>query len=181
MKQTLIILVFFLATAQSAYPETMTTQDKLRNWRTGVWLLADGSYAIYTDSHYFVVSVSGDSLRTNLYCGGSMIRFTEKGIARAQKIRIRQMPGGPLRVFKDPERLPATGPELLEFDPTLFQPGTCNIADGVIYDSVTEVTDNYILLATCNGDKEKIFSDGRSVYLPAEGGEYWANRIEVFK
>jgi hypothetical protein len=48
----------------------------------------------------------------------------------------------------------------------------------VIYDSVEEETDEYILLATCNGDKEKIFSDGRSVYMPANGGEYWAYRIE---
>ena len=61
-----------------------------------------------------------------------------------------------------------------------FQPGKCNIHEGIIYDSLAEETDDYILLATCNGDKEKIFSDGRSVYMPADGGEFWAHRIEAW-
>ena len=29
-----------------------------------------------------------------------------------------------------------------------------------------------------NSSDEKIFSDGRSVYLPAGGGEFWAYRVE---
>jgi hypothetical protein len=181
MKRILILLIFLIGTADSVWSESITTKDKLRDWRTGVWLLADGSYSIYTDSHYFVVSVGGDSSRTNLYCGASKIRITDKGIARAQTVRIRQMPGGSLQWFKKAENTSNIGSDILKYDSTLFQPGTCNIIDGVIYDSVTEVTDNYILLSTCNGDKEKIFSDGRSVYLPASGGEHWATRIETFK
>jgi hypothetical protein len=69
----------------------------------------------------------------------------------------------------------------MEIDPGLFAPGTCNIKDGIIYDSITEATDQYILLSTCNGDKEKIFSNGVSVYLPAGGGEAYAYRVELFK
>jgi hypothetical protein len=181
MKRILILIVLILCTADSVWSESMTTKDKLRGWRTGVWLLADGSYTIYTDSHYFVVSVGGDSSRTNLYCGASKIRITDKGIARAQTLRIRQTPGGSLQWFKEAENVLVAGLNVLKYDPALFQPGSCNIVSGVIYDSVTEETDNYILLSTCNGDKEKIFSDGRSVYLPASGGEHWATRIETFK
>jgi hypothetical protein len=181
MKRTAIILILVLCTAGSVWSESPTIKDKLREWRTGVWLLADGSYAIYTNSHYFVVSVSGDSVRTNLYCGASQIQFTDKGMVRSQTLRIRKMPGGPLKWVKEPEKSPDSGLDVLEFDPSLFQPGTCNIVNGVIYDSVTEVTDDYILLSTCNGDKEKIFADGRSAYLPAGGGKYWATRIEIIK
>lgn len=181
MKRILIILILLLGAAGSVWSESTITKERLREWRTGVWLLADGSYTIYTNSHYFVVSVSGDSSRTNLYCGASKIRITDKGIARAQTLRIRQMPGGSLQWFKEPENISDIGSEFLKFDPTLFQPGTCNIVNGIIYDSVTEVTDDYILLSTCNGDKEKIFSDGRSAYLPASGGEYWATRIEIIR
>jgi hypothetical protein len=37
------------------------------------------------------------------------------------------------------------------------------------------------LLSTCNGDREKIFSNGISIYLPASGGEAYAYRVERFK
>ncbi len=66
----------------------------------------------------------------------------------------------------------------LAIDPELFRAGVCNIKEGTIYDSITESTDEYILLSTCNGDKEKIFSNGVSVYMPAGGGQYYAYRIE---
>jgi len=69
----------------------------------------------------------------------------------------------------------------MEINSTLFSPGVCNVVDGIIYDSITEATDAYILLSTCNGDKEKIFAKGVSVYLPAGGGEAYAYRIEQFK
>jgi hypothetical protein len=181
MRRILVFLALLLVITGSAQAETAAVGDKLREWRTGVWLLGDGSYAIYTDAHYFVVSVSGDSARTNLYCGASRIRFTDKGMVREQTLRVRQTPGGPLKWFKNPEEISDSGLAPLEYDPTLFKPGTCNIVGGVIYDSVTEVTDDYILLSTCNGDREKIYSDGRSAYLPAGGGEYWSVRIEVFR
>ncbi len=51
----------------------------------------------------------------------------------------------------------------------------------MIYDAVTEVTDEYILLATCNGDSEKIFANGVSVYMPASGGEFYSYRVEEMK
>ena len=143
-------------------------------------MLSDGSYAIYTESHYFVVSARGDSACENIYCGASQIKFTDKGIARKQTLRIRKLPDGELMMSKDPS--PSTDQEhaLFEIDLTLFEPGSCNIKDGIIYDSVTEESEKFILLSTCNGDKEKIFSDGRSAYLPAGGGEYWATRIEAW-
>ncbi len=153
--------------------------NKLAEWRKGVWLLGDGSYAIYTDTHYFVVMVSGDSASPNIYCGASQVQYHRKGMARKQVIRVRQMPGGELTSFK--ENVLGQNAEIhLVIDTTLFAPNTCNIKDGIIYDSVTEETDEYILLSTCNGDKEKIFSNGTSVYLPADGGEFYSLRIERF-
>lgn len=177
------ICVLFLFPALGvllACSQEQTTGDRLREWRQGVWMLTDGSYAIYTENHYFVISASGDSSRANIYCGASQIRFTDKGMARKQTLRVRKFPGGDLAMSKDSP--PANDQDYapLEIDMALFQPGSCNIADGVIYDSVTEETDDFILLATCNGDEEKIFSDGRSAYLPAGGGEYWARRIEAW-
>lgn len=156
-----------------------SVKDKLAEWKKGVWLLGDGSYAIYTDTHYFVVMVSGDSASPNIYCGASQVKFHEKGMARKQVIRVRQLPGGDLVTFK--ENVLGHNAEIpLEIDTTQFAPNTCNIVDGIIYDSVTEVTDEYILLATCNGDKEKIFSNGTAAYLPAGGGEFYSLRIEEF-
>jgi hypothetical protein len=180
MKRTFIylimpLLVFALSCSHGREDRTMA--EKLREWRRGVWQLADGGYAIYTDEHYFVVSASGDSAQANIYCGASRIAFTEKGIARRQDLRIRKFPDGELAVTKNPETAGGEEPAL-NVDMSQFSPGICTVHDGVIYDSVTEVTDLFILLATCNGDMEKIFSDGHSVYMPAAGGEFWAHRIE---
>jgi hypothetical protein len=69
----------------------------------------------------------------------------------------------------------------LRFDPDLFDPEKCVIEDGVIDDSIAEETETYILLSTCNEEREKIFDDGRAVYLPASGGEYWSYRIETWE
>lgn len=155
-------------------------KSQFAEFRKGVWLLADGNYAVYTDTHYFVIFAGGDSKEPNIYCGASQIRFHEKGMARKQIIRVRQMPGSELNFYKESLFRPDKTEKPLEFDPTLFSPGICNIKDGVIYDSITEVTDKYILLSSCNGDKEKIFSNGVSVYLPASGGEAYSYRIEQF-
>ena len=153
--------------------------NKLAEWRKGVWLLGDGSYAIYTDTHYFVVMVSGDSASQNIYCGASQVAYHRKGMARKQVIRVRQVPGGDLMSFK--ENVLGENAEIpLVIDTTLFAPNTCNIKDGIIYDSITEQTDEYVLLATCNGDYERIYSDGRAAYLPAGGGEFYSIRIEKF-
>jgi hypothetical protein len=175
MKRIPIYLLIVLIVSCST---TQTTGEKLRQWRRGVWQLADGSYAIYTDSHYFVVSANGDSAQANIYCGGSQLRITDKGMARKQTLRIRKLPGGDLQLLKESRSNSEPREAVLQLDMTQFEPGKCNTNKGIIYDSVTEESDEYILLATCNGDKEKIFSDGRSVYMPASGGEFWAYRIE---
>jgi hypothetical protein len=70
--------------------------------------------------------------------------------------------------------------EPLEVDMEQFSPGTCNIVEGVIYDSVTEETSEYILLSSCNGDKMQLFRDGRSLYKSSDGSETWSYRIETW-
>ncbi len=176
--------IFALFTVSCSAPpleekNQLSEGNKLAEWRKGVWLLGDGSYAIYTDTHYFVVMVSGDTSAPNIYCGASQIQFHRKGMARKQVIRVRQLPGGDLVTFK--ENVLGHNAEIpLEIDTSQFAPNTCNIRNGIIYDSITEVTDEYILLTTCNGDHEKIFSKGVSVYLPAGGGEAYSIRIESF-
>ncbi len=175
----LFVMMFsfaFMVPASSQTPDDV--EARLREWRKGVWLLPDGSYTVYTDNHYFVLSAGGDSSRPNLYCGSSQVRYSPKGMARKQVMRLRQAPGrNPVFFVKnmfqeDHSEVP------MVIDPALFTTGTCNIKDGIIYDSITEVTDTYILLSTCNGDKEKIFSNGVSVYMPAGGGEAYAYRVE---
>jgi hypothetical protein len=178
MRRPATCILVFLAVLTLSCSTDQTTGETLREWRRGVWLLADGNYAVYTDSHYFVVSASGDSARANVYCGSSQIAFTDLGMARRQTLRVRKFPGGELKLSKTLEAF-ADGAEVpLQLDMTQFESGTCNIHEGIIYDSVTEITDQYILLATCNGDRERILADGRSVYMPAGGGEFWAHRIE---
>lgn len=161
---------------------TPTLSERLRTMRTGVWLNASGVYTVWTDEHYFVVSASGDGSSTNVYCGASQIRFTDKGIARKQNVRLRQRGMGDPTIFTDESafRKAADGVEELplKIDTGMFDPTTCVTEGGVIYDSISEVTGEYILLTTCDGDREKIFNDGRTVYLPASGGEYWSYRIE---
>jgi len=157
------------------------TASRLRQWRKGVWISGEGTYTIYIDKHYFVVSFEGDTLDPNIYAGASQIAFHAKGIARSQTVRIRRAPGQDISQGRWTSFTPEPGESPLFFDSALFQPGACTIKDGVIYDAVTEVTDTSILLSTCNGDREIIYSDGRSAYLPVSGGEYYSYRIEELK
>lgn len=175
------ILVIVSLSGVSFSPQPRDAASKLAEWRNGVWLLPDGSYTIYTDTHYFVLVAGGDSASQNIYCGASQVRYHAKGMARKQVLRVRQFPGGELTFYKKNVFQPGNTEAPMEIDAGLFSPGTCNIRDGIIYDSVTEVTDDYILLSTCNGDREKIFSNGISIYLPAGGGEAYAYRIERFR
>ena len=179
-----IAAVFMLLSVSCSAPQVEevdkpTDENRLAEWRKGVWLLSDGSYAIYTDAHYFVVMVSGDTSAPNVYCGASQIKFHSKGMARKQVIRVRQFPGSKL-TFHKVNVLGHNAEIPLKIDTTQFAPNTCNIKDGIIYDSITEMTDDYILLTICNGDHEKIFSNGVAVYLPAGGGEAYSLRIEAF-
>lgn len=174
----LFAVMFSLAFAAPASSQSDDVATKLREWRKGVWLLPDGSYAIYTDSHYFVLVAGGDSSSPNLYCGASQVRYSPKGMARKQVMRMRQAPGRKPVFFVKNLFQTDHSEAAMAIDMALFTSGTCNIKDGIIYDSITEATDEYILLSTCNGDKEKIFSNGTSVYMPAGGGEAYAYRIE---
>ncbi|MCX6640797.1 MAG: hypothetical protein NTW14_09995 [bacterium] len=172
------LLILFSATiALTAEPPT-DKEGKLAQYRQGVWIMPDGSYAVYTDSHYFVLFASGDSTSANVYCGASQVRYHEKGMARKQVLRIRQNPGQELTFFKESAYLDAGKEQPMQIDPALFAPGSCNVKDGIIYDSITEIGSDYILLSSCNGDQEKIYRGGISVYLPAGGGEFYSYRIE---
>ena len=162
-----------------------STEEKLREWQRGVWVSDGGAYTIWTDTHYFVVSAAGDSTKANIYCGSSRVCYTEKGIARHQNLRVRQSPNQAMRITSDfsmyVENVDNGLSEApLEIDMTLFKPGACNIVEGVIYDSVTEETSDYILLSSCNGDRIKLFSDGRFLYQSSDGFGSWSYRIESF-
>ncbi|HWR83280.1 MAG TPA: hypothetical protein VN285_08255 [Candidatus Deferrimicrobium sp.] len=155
-------------------------QKQLAEWRKGVWMTEDGSYTIYTDSHYFVVFVDGDSSSANVYLGASQVQYHSKGMARKQVLRFRQLPGGQPIVEKEAIGQADGTEEPMQADTTLFAPGVCHIKDGIIYDSITEATEEYILLATCNGDREKIYANGVAEYLPASGGRFVSYRVEAF-
>ena len=179
MKKTIWIVVSLMLViiAFSCSLPPLDAKDKLAQWRKGVWLSPDGSYTIYTGSHYFVLMASGDSTSANLYCGASQVRYHNRGMARKQIIRLRQMPGDSLQWFKE-NVVDKNGEKPLQIDTTQFAPNTCNIKDGIIYDSITEITKDYILISTCNGDKEKILPNGVSIYMPKDGGEFYSYRIE---
>jgi hypothetical protein len=161
-----------------SHPATVSVEDKLESWRKGVWVSGAGTYAVYTNSHYFVVSNEGDSTSSNVYCGASQIQFHNKGIARQQVVRVRKFPGGELLLDHWPVLRDDDTETPMSIDTTLFVPGSCTVKGGIIYDAVTEIDDTSILLSTCNGDKERIFHNGRSVYLPADGGAFWSVRVE---
>lgn len=153
-------------------------QAKLTEWQKGVWISGTGTYTIYTDHHYFVVSFEGDTLSPNIYVGASQLAFHNRGMARKQNLRLRQLPGGEMSSFVEHVFQGDHSEEPMLIDSTLFKPGVCNIKDGIIYDAVTEAGEDFILLATCNDDRIKLFSNGVSVYLPASGGAYYSYRVE---
>ena len=173
-----LAVLFVLVASAWCQDEPTSIQDRLAEWRQGVWITGTGTYTIWTDSHYFVVSYEGDSASPNIYVAASQVRFHSKGIARQQVLRLREGPGGDRQMFRETAFQSDHKEAPMVFDSSMFKPDICNIIDGVIYDAVIEATDEYILLATCNGDKEKIFSNGVSVYLPAGGGEYFSYRVE---
>ena len=160
-------------------PADRDVKSRLASWRQGVWVSGSATYTIYTGSHYFVISSEGDTAASNLYVGASQLVFHERGMARRQLIRLRQLPGSELNSFRVIDLAADHEEPELEIDSLLFVPGTCTVKDGIIYDAVTEVTDSSILLSTCDGDKEIIYSNGISVYMPATGGEFYSYRIEM--
>jgi hypothetical protein len=173
----IVISLLFLFSCSSYHPDN---GHKLAEWRKGVWLSGDGTFTIYTATHYFVIMASGDTSSANIYCGASQIEYHNKGMARKQVLRVRQLPGGKMFLFNEVKVQPDNTEAPMKIDTTQFAPNTCNIKDGIIYDSITEVTKDYILISTCNGDREKIFSNGVSVYLPKDGGGFYSYRIERF-
>lgn len=179
-----IIFVTTVITALSC-SNTQTMADRLRAIHRGIWVSTSGAYTVWTDTHYFVLSASGDKTSTNIYLGASQVLYTDKGIARKQNLRLRQIGErdrnltADYSIFRESS---AGGIELapLEIDEKLFNPEKCVVKGGVIYDAIAEVTDEYILISSCNGDKIRIYEDNRLVYLPASGGEHWSYRIESF-
>lgn len=184
MQRTLSVAAVFLTVCFASSSSAQTsTADKLSEWQRGVWLSSDGAYTVWTATHYFVVWGSGEGSKAQVYCGSSRVRYTDRGIARHQNLRIRKTPKADLRISQGYSMYsePQDGrivEEPLEVDMAQFSPGTCNIVGGVIYDSVTEETSEYILLWSCNGDKIQLFSDGRSLYKSSDGNETWSYRIE---
>jgi hypothetical protein len=171
------VLIAFLGIGSPTKDESV--RDKLIKWRTGVWLTPGGTYTVWTPEHYFVLSMAGDSANPNLYYGCSRVSYHEKGMTRYQVQRFREFPGN-FTMFSEPAM--AKNHEEIPYSPdtTLFDTTKCVIKDGIIYDAVIEVTDSTILLLSCNGDREKIFNNGKSVYLPATGGEAYSYRVEKF-
>ena len=177
-----ILATFFLIVGLNSQNQDSTSdvKDNLVEWRRGVWITGAGTYTIWTDTHYFVTSYEGDSTRPNLYVGASQVKFHNKGVARQQVLRLRESPRSDRQLMRATAFQSDHKEAPMRFDSTMFRADICNVIDGVIYDAVIEATPEYILLATCNGDKEKIFSNGVSVYMPAGGGEYYSYRVEEF-
>ncbi len=173
-----IFVIFIIIGCGAEKPDISGNQ--LAEWLKGVWISGIGTYTIYTDSHYFVLSNEGDSARPNLYFGASQVQYNEKGMARKQVLRYREVPNIDPTIFRETAFQSDHTEAPLVIDTTCFAGNTCTIKDGIIYDVIIEKTDDYILLATCNGDKEKIFSNGVYVYLPADGGEFYSYRVEEF-
>ncbi|UCG61649.1 MAG: hypothetical protein JSV52_15280 [Candidatus Zixiibacteriota bacterium] len=172
----LLSLVLAAATFGGDTPDDV--RQKLLEWRKGVWVSGGGTYTVWTAKHYFVISYTGDSTRPNVYFGASQVEFHSKGIARQQVVRYRKPPAGDVVAFRESNIRENHTEQPMATDTSLFTPGTCNIKDGIIYDAVTEVTDEYVLLATCNDDKVKLFSNGVEVYMPAGGGAFYSYRVE---
>ena len=164
--------------SESESPDDIKT--KLAEWRKGVWISGEGTFTIYTDDHYFVLSYEGDTASPNLYFGASQFQICNQGSARGQVLRYRKGGNATLEAFRNDAFREDHTEEPMAVDTTLFTPGACNIKDGIIYDAVTEVTDEYIIMATCGGDRVKLFNNGVSVYLPKSGGEYYSYRVEKF-
>ena len=87
LSQALVLAALVLSPAFSSSGESDLAAT-LAEWRKGVWILQDGSYAVYTDNHYFVLVVSAMVTTANIYCGASQVRFHDKGMARRQVHRV---------------------------------------------------------------------------------------------
>jgi len=174
---SLVIALSAIINSCSNPPES--TGEKLARLRQGTWFNGSGTYTVWTDNHYFVISYEGDSVNSNIYCGASQVSYCDLGLTRAQTLRMRKMPRGDLSLSRNTEFTQDHTEARIEIDTTLFAPNTCIISDGVIYDAIIEQKDDYILLASCDGDREKIYSNGTAVYLPADGGEYYSYRIDT--
>jgi hypothetical protein len=180
LSMLLSVTLFTCAATASGTDSADGVRSKILEWRKGVWVSGSGTYTVWTDDHYFVLSYEGDTANPNLYFGASQVEFHSKGIARQQVVRFRKPPGGEVTAFREGVFQDDHSEKPMAVDTSLFTPGTCNIKDGIIYDAVTEVNEEYILLATCNGDKIKLFSNGVQAYLPAGGGEFYSFRVEEF-
>lgn len=132
----------------------MTLAERIRTWRKGVWSDGENCFVIWTDSYYFVISVS--PVGENIYCGAAEVRYTDEGIETRQTVRVRRPPGGELFAF-------------VETDKQKAQP---------ILHRVAEVGEGFILFDSCADDRFRLQADGIDVYMPAGGDNVIWRRIE---
>ncbi|HOP05931.1 MAG TPA: hypothetical protein PLF13_01435 [candidate division Zixibacteria bacterium] len=176
---SMVLIALALLAACQGERESLTNVEKLRAWQKGVWISGSGTYTVYTDDHYFVISSEGDSANANLYFAASQLGFYEQGMTRYQTVRLRKIPQGNPIYWKKEGFITNNIEVRQPVDTSLFDNRSCVVQDGVIYDAIIESTDTYILMATCGGDKIRLMCDGRSAYLPASGGEFWSYRVET--
>lgn len=156
------------------------SQIKLKEWRKGVWIKADGSYAIYTNSHLFLLSARESMNSPQFLFSASQIKFHEKGLATKEVFNFRHIPDGKYHYFQEAVLQPDYTEVPFDIDSSCFKPGVGKEKDGITYASITEDAEEHILLSLSNGDKEKIFSNGTSIYFFNEGRTAYSYRIERF-
>lgn len=178
MKKLLLVLAAIAAVSTLGLTSHQSqSKPEWYHWAKGVWLFGNSSYMVVTDNHYFVITASGDTSNPLIYCAASQLAFTTKGIVHVERLFAAHRPEGEdelIRATELEKELPQS------IDTNLFVDGRSVEVDGVWYDAIIEATDEYMLLATNNGDKAKFFKDGRSVYVPKEGGEFVSYKVEQF-
>ena len=133
---SLVILALIAGLMTYSCSERPTSvAGRLANWRNGIWITGGGTYTIWSDTHYFVISYEGDSLSPNVYCGASQVQYYDLGIAREQTIRVRKFPRDDFKLFRNTSFTADHTEAPMEPDTTLFTPGQCVIKVGVIYDA----------------------------------------------
>ncbi|MBK7142099.1 MAG: hypothetical protein IPH75_08470 [bacterium] len=176
MKKLLLVLAAVAAVSTLGLTTHQSENDpEWFQWAKGVWLFENSSYMVITDSHYFVITASGDTSNPLIYCAASQLAFTPKGLVHTERLFAAHRPEGENELF----RATQTDRELpLSVDTAKFVAEKSEVVNDVWYDAIIELTDDYVLLSTNNGDKAKFFKDGRAVYMPKAGGEFISRKVE---
>lgn len=178
MKKLLFILAAIAAVSTLGLTSHQSqSEPEWYHWAKGVWLFENSSYMVVTDSHYFVITASGDTTNPLIYCAASQLAFTPKGMVHAERLFAAHRPEGEDELYRAAQ---LDGELPLSVDTSLFVSGKSVGVNDVWYDAIIELTDDYVLLATNNGDKAKFYKDGRAVYMPKAGGEFVSYKVEQF-